>query len=211
VANGAALVAGEGGTMLRTIDGGATWTPISLPTSATIHELDTSGQNSLWVLACGEGGVLLRSTNAGVTWCHLDTGVSANLYTVDMVSNSEYIVAGEGGLLLRSTTSGGGCYDPTPVPLLPSAAPAGLRLSAAWPQPVRTSGALRLSVDRDQRVEAFLVDVSGRRVATLYGGAARAGQPSLLSLDARSLAAGVYFVRVNGETDSATRRVVVVR
>jgi photosystem II stability/assembly factor-like uncharacterized protein len=211
VANGGTLAAGEAGTMLRSVDGGATWTPISLPTSATIRDMDTSGQNANWVLACGEGGVLLRSTNAGVTWCHVNTGVSTNLYAVDMVTNSEYIVAGPGGLLMRSTTSGGGCYDPTPAPLVPAAAPGRFQLSSAWPHPVRGSGALSLSVDRDQQVDAFLVNVSGRRIATLFRGAASAARPSLLTLQAGNLPAGVYFVHVNGETGSAAERVVVVR
>ncbi|HMB71484.1 MAG TPA: T9SS type A sorting domain-containing protein [bacterium] len=211
VAAGAILAAGEAGTMLRSTDAGVTWTPISLPTSVTIRDMDTSGQNANWVLASGDGGVVLRSTNAGVTWCHLNTGVSATLHAVEMVTNSEYIAAGAGGLLIRSTTSGGGCYDPTPAPFVPAAPPARLQLSSAWPQPVRTAGVLRLSVDRDQRVEAFLVNVSGRRLATLYRGTVRATQPSLLNVRAEDLPAGVYFVQVNGETASATERVVVVR
>lgn len=211
VANGAILAAGEAGTMLRSVDGGTTWTTISLPTSVTIRDLDTSGQNANWVLACGEGGVLLRSTDAGVTWCQLNTGTSTDLYCVDMINNAEYVAAGAGGLLIRTTTSGGGCYDATPVPLIPTAGAGGFRLTSAWPHPVRTSGVLHLSVDRDQPVEAFLVDVAGRRVATLYRGAASAARSSPLDLRAETLAAGVYFVRVNGQTGSATERVVVVR
>ena len=49
----------------------------------------------------------------------------------------------------------------------------------------------------------------GRRVATLMSGTVD-GSVSL-RLDGGSLASGVYFVRAEGETFSATRQVVRVR
>lgn len=207
VANGALLAAGESGTMLRSTDDGASWTPISVPTVATIRDLDTSGQNANWVLACGDGGTLLRSTDAGLTWCHILTGTSTDLRAVDMVNNAEYIVAGEGGLLMRTTTSGGGCADVTSVPA--PGATTGLVLSAAWPNPLRGMGAIRLSVEQDQIVEAVLVDAAGRRLADLHRGMVRAGAPVSLRLDARRFAAGVYFVRAAGESGVAGERIVI--
>jgi len=208
VANGALLAAGEGGTMLRSTDGGESWTPISTPTVATIRDLDTSGQNANWVLACGDGGLLLRSTDAGLTWCHVLTGTGVDLSAVDMISNAEYVVAGEGGLLMRSTTSGGGCADVAGVPF-PAAVADGLSLGPARPQPIRTMGVIHLSVDGDQVVEVELVDAAGRRVARLYRGVVRAGQPAVIAIDARGFEPGVYFVRAAGVSGSAAKRVIV--
>jgi photosystem II stability/assembly factor-like uncharacterized protein len=206
---GVLLAGGEDGTLLRSTNGGDSWTTIATPTVSTIRDIDWSGQNSSWLLLCGDGGLLLRSTDGGLTWCHILTGTTTNLNGVDMVTNAEYIVVGEGGLLLRSTNQGGGCANVTDVPF-PGATPGRLELSAAWPQPIRTSGVMHLSVDSDQWVEAMLVDVGGRRVATLHQGRVRAGQPAALTLDARSLEPGIYFVRASGETKSVTERVVIL-
>jgi hypothetical protein len=53
-------------------------------------------------------------------------------------------------------------------------------------------------------------DGLGRRVAVLYDGAVEAGAHALV-LDGSSLPAGVYVVRVTGETFAANRRVTLVR
>jgi hypothetical protein len=88
---------------------------------------------------------------------------------------------------------------------------AGLSLSAVRPLPLRGSGVLHLAVDRDQQVEVVLVDVAGRRVASIYEGIALAAQPLVLNVDARRLDAGVYFVHATGASESARERVVILR
>jgi len=207
-ANGSILVGGEGGTMLRSVDGGETWAPVALPTAATIHDIDTSGQNSNWVLATGTGGTLLRSTDAGLTWCHLDSETSVDLYAVDMVSNSVYMAAGAGGHLQLSTNLGGGCFDPTAVgePEIAGS----FRLEGPWPQPVRTAGRFELTVSRGQTVRADILDVRGRRIANLLDEPIGAGGRRTLGFAPEGWPAGVYFLRVEGEDFAETKRVIVV-
>jgi photosystem II stability/assembly factor-like uncharacterized protein len=203
------FAAGEGGILLRSTDAGETWNPITTGTTADLHDLDTSGQNANWMLAVGEGGTVLRSTDAGSTWCFLDSGTTADLYAADMVLNTKYTVAGSGGYLAVSETSGGGCFDPTGVPALEAAA--GFRVSGPWPQPITATGRFELSVDREQHVQADLIDVGGRRVHSLLSVGLGAGERRTVAIDAVRLAAGVYFLRVEGAGRSETRRIVVVR
>jgi photosystem II stability/assembly factor-like uncharacterized protein len=206
---GGILVAGTGGTMLRSTDSGETWAPVALPTSATIHDIDTSGQTASWVLAAGTGGTLLRSVDAGLTWCHLDTETTADLFAVDMVLNSLYVVAGAGGLLRQSATSGGGCFDPTAIG--DPAVAAAFRLDGPWPQPVRDSGRFELTVSRGQTVRADVLDVTGRRVANLLDERIGAGGRRTIGFVPEGWPSGVYFLRVEGEDFARTKRVVVVR
>jgi photosystem II stability/assembly factor-like uncharacterized protein len=86
--------------------GGTTWTPSPLPITTNLWRINTSGANGANMLAVGEGGMVLKSTDNGGTCCQLDPGTSVNLYGVDMVTNSEYIVAGENGVLRRTTDGG---------------------------------------------------------------------------------------------------------
>jgi hypothetical protein len=84
-------------------------------------------------------------------------------------------------------------------------------LSSAYPNPFGASTQMSLSVKAAQEVEVAAYDVLGRRVATLFLGAMEAGASRALTLDAAPLAAGLYVIRAEGETFSATRTVTVVR
>ncbi|MDX1531674.1 MAG: T9SS type A sorting domain-containing protein, partial [Rhodothermales bacterium] len=85
------------------------------------------------------------------------------------------------------------------------------RLSSAYPNPFRSAARLVLEVAEPQAVRAVVYDVTGREVARLYDGDLPAGTRHELALSGRDLAAGVYLVRVTGETFQATERVTVLR
>ena len=53
--------------------------------------------------------------------------------------------------------------------------------------------------------------MAGRRVASVYDGTASPGADLTLSVSAAGLPAGVYVVRVAGETFQASRRLVLTR
>ena len=88
-----------------------------------------------------------------------------------------------------------------------------VRLDPVAPNPLASgrAGTVTFAVRDAEAVEVTLYDVTGRRVQTLYSGTPLAGQAQPVALDASSLAAGVYVVRLLGETVQATRRVTLVR
>ena len=69
---------------------------------------------------------------------------------------------------------------------------------ASYPNPFRHTARLEVTLDRPQTVEIAAYDVLGRRVAVLHRGPLPAGT---LALDdvGRSLPAGTYVIRVQGE------------
>jgi plastocyanin len=80
------------------------------------------------------------------------------------------------------------------------------------PNPFAQEAALRLEVERSQRVRVVVVDLAGREVAVLHDGAAAAGGRLDLAWDpAPDVAAGVYLVRVEGETFRTSRRLTFGR
>jgi choice-of-anchor B domain-containing protein len=106
-------------------------------------------------------------------------------------------------------------FTGTSAPL--GSVPGGLRLSAAFPNPVRggEETALALALSAPGRVDARVFDVAGRYVATLVSGAMQAG-PHRLAWDGRDAAggaavAGVYFVRLDSDAGKESRKVVVLR
>ena len=103
---------------------------------------------------------------------------------------------------------------PTVLAVAGEAAPdaaTGYALSAPAPNPTAGVARLTLAVDAAQAVSAEVVDVTGRRVATAFSGAASPGAPVEISVRTAGLPPGVYVVRVVGERFVASRRLVVAR
>lgn len=90
------------------------------------------------------------------------------------------------------------------------AAAAGFGLAPVYPNPVRGTAAVAFELDRSQAAAVTVYDLLGREVAVLARGEQPAGRTTV-AFDTASLPAGVYVVRLEGETASAARKVVVVR
>ena len=84
------------------------------------------------------------------------------------------------------------------------------RLDVAGPNPFASEARLVLTLPAPADVRADAFDALGRRVATLYDGAAPAG-PVALRLDGAELAPGVYLVRVLAGGEALTRTLVRTR
>lgn len=86
----------------------------------------------------------------------------------------------------------------------------GARLAIAGPNPVRSETAIALTLASPEAVTVEVLDLLGRSVQTLHTGALTAARHTL-DLDAGGLAPGVYVVRAEGDTFSATQRITIVR
>lgn len=84
------------------------------------------------------------------------------------------------------------------------------QLSRVAPNPATKHADLTLAVKEAQEVRAAAYNALGQRVTVLYDGQLGAKEETTLRLSDDSFASGVYFVRVEGESFSATRKVVWV-
>ena len=141
--------------------------------------------------------VLAHAGSGSVSGCYEseDIVVSPEAYEVAVACTNEGIVA-----QVVAVTAGE-----------PGAAPDALSLSAAYPNPFRTSTTFKLTVPTAQRVTVELFDALGRTVATLFHGAVPAGEVHTLTLEAGTLPSGLYVVRARGEGFLLTRRVTLLR
>lgn len=79
------------------------------------------------------------------------------------------------------------------------------------PNPASGQSWVRVRVGARQRVGAKVYDALGRVVSETVAQDLQAGAATQVSLDVTALAAGVYVVRIAGETFSETRQLTVVR
>lgn len=84
-------------------------------------------------------------------------------------------------------------------------------LGGPRPHPVGSQSKMHLVVRRGQNVRLDLYDTIGRRVRTLHDEYLAPERPLVFQLDATDLASGVYFLRVDADHFTTTRRVVRVR
>lgn len=86
--------------------------------------------------------------------------------------------------------------------------PAGTALSGPSPNPFRNETAFTLTTVTPEPVRVTVYDVQGREVAVLHDGPIPAGQPVVFVWAPRAAPTGVYFVRIQGTTFRAVRKVV---
>jgi len=99
-------VVGDGGRILRTLDGGAEWT--LQPSGTALALNDTWFTSDLEGWAAGNSGTVLRTINGGTSWTRLlNTGTGENLYAVQFVNRDTGWVVGSNGVILRTIDRGG--------------------------------------------------------------------------------------------------------
>ena len=90
--------------MIRTSDGGQTWSGVSLPGINSTRLYGISFLDSLRGVAVGSSGVIIKTTNGGLTWTSKSSGVSENLFSVSF-SRAVCLVTGD-KIILRSVDFG---------------------------------------------------------------------------------------------------------
>lgn len=91
-----------------------------------------------------------------------------------------------------------------------AALPMSLQLAPVWPNPVRDGATVRFGMPHRGHARISLYSVRGERVAVLHDGDGDAGWHST-QVDARRIASGVYFLRLESDGKVVSKKVMVVR
>ncbi len=86
-------------------------------------------------------------------------------------------------------------------------APERLAVASIYPNPFRERATVLIDVPESQHIVVDLVDILGRRQALLADAPLDAGR-HMLTIEEAELPAGLYFVRMRGERDTATRSII---
>jgi photosystem II stability/assembly factor-like uncharacterized protein len=97
-------VAGENGTIMKTLDGGVNWNLLNSGTSQTLRAIFFIDTNNGW--ACGDLGTLITTTDGGANWTFQNSGTSNTLTGIEFVSSTTGWAVGLNNTLIKTTTSG---------------------------------------------------------------------------------------------------------
>jgi photosystem II stability/assembly factor-like uncharacterized protein len=95
---------GDAGTIMRTADGGATWSRQRSGTTSALHGVAFVDANTGYTV--GAAGTVLRTANGGSAWARRTSHTTLDLTGVAFVDRRRGLVVGEQGLIL-STANGG--------------------------------------------------------------------------------------------------------
>ena len=85
---------GNGGTILKTVNAGTSWTLLTTNTTQTFLTVFPTSKDT--VFAAGNGGLLTRSIDGGLNWYSLTTGTPKNIYSLYFISSQiGYAATGE--------------------------------------------------------------------------------------------------------------------
>jgi len=103
------VAVGAFNTLLRTVDGGVTWTPqhhaLDNPDELHLNAVTGGADGRMWIAA--EGGLLFYSGDAGATWESLDSPYGGSWFGVIRAPGTDtLVVCGLGGNAFRSVDGG---------------------------------------------------------------------------------------------------------
>ena len=106
--------AGDSAALLKTANGGATWTSISLsPISQNLTSVYFVNASTGYLV--GNSGVIYKSSNAGASWVSQASGTTTKLNSIFFANATIGYAVGNGGVVLKHLPNGG-----TPIISFPS-------------------------------------------------------------------------------------------
>jgi photosystem II stability/assembly factor-like uncharacterized protein len=201
-----AVAVGVGGTILRSTNGGATWSVQTSGTAVDLHAVWFIDALTGWVV--GTAGTILHTDDGGLTWIPQLSVTSEWLFGVRFVTASTGVAVGNNGVVLitydgglewvseytvaqyalydvaiadgKTTAVGGGntiVGRLDPITGIDDQPPV-VSASELYnePNPFNPTTTIHFSLDHAQRVELVVYDVHGKYVATLFDGPRGAGE-----------------------------------
>ena len=97
------LAVGEN-LIIRTDDGGLTWSESQIPEVQRLNDLLII--NETIVIAIGEGGLILKSQDGGIQWSKINSPTEKSLKSISKVNDNRILAVGESGVILLSENQG---------------------------------------------------------------------------------------------------------
>jgi photosystem II stability/assembly factor-like uncharacterized protein len=94
---------GDGGKIIKSNDGGNSWSSVTTPISDKINNAFFIDQNTGWIVAASR---IFKTTDGGSTWSEQNDGTSATLYGIDFINATTGWIVGTSRTILKTTDGG---------------------------------------------------------------------------------------------------------
>lgn len=98
------LICGWQGTIMRSTDGGQTWSKAQVPTEGDLNSIAILDAST--AIAVGSSGNILRSIDGGLTWKQVASPTGETLNSVAAISGGQAVAVGWHGINIATSNSG---------------------------------------------------------------------------------------------------------
>lgn len=203
-------IAGYNGYIGKTTNAGSNWSLQQLSFAITTVDWTSiyfADDNTGY--AVGQQVVEFKTTNAGLNWFFQLPIEVGNLESVYFTSPDTGYATGVdfyGGLILK--TSNGGQI--TGIQKIGDFVPQAFSLSQNFPNPFNPSTRIRFDIAKSSFTSLTIYDVLGRKVSSIVNKKLDSGT-YLAEWNAVNNSSGIYFYRLQTETYSETKRMILVK
>ncbi len=205
------LAGSNASTIMKTTDGGVTWTAASNPPGVTSYAAinmygfkDASGVIRLSINETA-GYKVFKTTNLGTSWTQetLPTqGTTNGLQHMQFIDQNLGYAGGNAGIMLR--------WGP-PLGVEPNInIPDKSSLKQNYPNPFNPKTTINFTLAQTGNVTLKVYNLMGQEVVTLINGIQTAGEHSV-TLDASNLPSGTYFYSMKSGDFTETKTMVLVK
>jgi len=189
-------------SLLKTTDGGTTWTPVTFPAlpgnigTTQINALHFSDMQHGWAAGGGTESFILYTDDGGDTWSIQELGTTVSWYTIKFIDAQTGYAAGWDGDMVKTTKGGLGISEIK-----------GERKNELflYPNPASASVVILFPSQGTAKTELKVFNNLGK---TVYSGLITTSEFTLSLLP---FPTGIYFIRVATGNRTFTKKLVVAR
>jgi photosystem II stability/assembly factor-like uncharacterized protein len=199
------MAGGLGPNMVKSSDGGVTFTPTNVPASSGGLVGISGLNNDIWTVR--EGTSIYRTTNMGGTWTTGITVATADLKDIDVknIGGCAYgWSVGATGKLIRVDGNTVGISSNS------SEVPETYYLQQNYPNPFNPTTNISFSIPSSGFVTMKVYNMAGMEVAKLLNENKTAGSYTI-GFDAANLPSGAYFYRLETNSFTDTKKMILLK
>ncbi len=191
------------GYVAKSTNLGANWTENF--TGINQHLTDIHFIDNQLGFAIGDSGGIVKTSNGGSNWIIQNSGTNKKLNELWFINKDTGFIAGDSGLLL--VTYNGGV---TSLSQNYQSTPEKFQLHQNFPNPFNPSTIIRFDLVRSGYIRLSVYDISGKRLSVLINESLSPGSYEY-NFNADNLPSGVYFYKIETESFTETKRMVLIK
>ncbi|GJQ61866.1 MAG: hypothetical protein SCALA702_09190 [Melioribacteraceae bacterium] len=188
----------EGNVIIKTTDGGLTWSSSTTNFPSIDHIYFEDAQNG-W--GAGWMGGLYQTANGGQSWAKLSNITNKDFNGIAQVEGSLFFAYGQTGSIIRHGEATLSLKDQIPESFY---------VSQNYPNPFNGTTQIRFVLDNRQHVKIDIYDVLGKLVFTAADQIFSEGENSI-TINSSGLTSGVYFYKISTKSGSVTKKMVLLK
>jgi len=202
------VIAGNIGKIYITINSGANWINRSPNNLDTLKSISITGTDTIFTGGSYNANAkIYKSLNGGLNWISLQTEMPRKyIHRVQMLNALTGFVYCDSGYVLKTNDGG----MPVGIINLSYAVPDNFKLLQNYPNPFNPRTKIQFAIPKNGFVKLTVFDIKGRTMAVLANETMQPGTYEA-EWDASHRASGVYFYKLETESFSETKRMVLIK